>query len=552
AIQKKLRRQKVAFELESRKAKIALSLSSANSSNESPCPTEIATDDRATRTSTGALPSPKGEFSAYYSANTSHNNNHPDNNAESLALYRTAVVSSCFGTFKRSLPLDEVVRLELVTKSNSSSSNSSSSSSSSSSSNSNSNSSSNSNSTTTETAYVPLPSLITAQLGRWQPIREREKNYYEKLFSSSKKKMKDEVRKSQSIFQSKLRQHAELFQKFHHRKRVDAGKLARAIRDKIRKQILKTAKAGESEARARIAALRSNDMKAYGELVNETKNERLKFLLERTDVYLVKIANLMKRGKEEKLAEERGENHQEKEVAVAVQEEKMEKDKNKDYYNDAHSTSESVHQPKNLTGGSLKIYQLAGLKWMVSLYNNKLNGILADEMGLGKTIQTISLIGYLMEVKKNMGPYLVIVPLSTLSNWTNEFKKWFPKCNVITYKGTPQVRKDLVKKEISPGRFNVLLTTYEFVMKDKASLKKMEWQYCIVDEGHRMKNAQSKFAIILSTQYKTLNRLLLTGTPLQNNLPELWALLNFLLPKIFDSVESFDSWFNKPFSQFKA
>ena len=77
----------------------------------------------------------------------------------------------------------------------------------------------------------------------------------------------------------------------------------------------------------------------------------------------------------------------------------------------------------------------------------------------------------------------------------------------------------------------------------------MEWQYCIVDEGHRMKNAQSKFAIILSTQYKTLNRLLLTGTPLQNNLPELWALLNFLLPKFFDSVESFDSWFNKPFSQ---
>jgi len=111
---------------------------------------------------------------------------------------------------------------------------------------------------------------------------------------------------------------------------------------------------------------------------------------------------------------------------------------------------------------------------MVSLYNNKLNGILADEMGLGKTIQTISLIGYLMEVKKNMGPYLVIVPLSTLSNWTNEFKKWFPKCNVITYKGTPQVRKDLVKKEISPGRFNVLLTTYEFVMKDKASLKVSE------------------------------------------------------------------------------
>jgi SNF2 family DNA or RNA helicase len=103
-----------------------------------------------------------------------------------------------------------------------------------------------------------------------------------------------------------------------------------------------------------------------------------------------------------------------------------------------------------------------------------------------------------------------------------------------------------------PARFNVLLTTYEFIMKDKASLRKLQWQYIIVDEGHRMKNAQSKFAQTLGTQYSSKNRILLTGTPLQNNLPELWALLNFLLPTIFNSVDTFDQWFNKPFVAFKA
>jgi superfamily II DNA/RNA helicase len=194
---------------------------------------------------------------------------------------------------------------------------------------------------------------------------------------------------------------------------------------------------------------------------------------------------------------------------------------------------------------------MSGLQWMVSLYNNNLNGILADEMGLGKTIQTIALLAYLIEVKKNNGPYMIVVPLSTLSNWVNELSKWCPDIIKVVYKGTPSQRKSLYKEEIEPGTFNLLLTTYEYVMKDKASLRKHLWQYVIVDEGHRMKNANSKFAQTLGTMYTSKNRLLLTGTPLQNNLPELWALLNFLLPSIFSSVDTFDQWFNKPFSSFK-
>jgi len=184
------------------------------------------------------------------------------------------------------------------------------------------------------------------------------------------------------------------------------------------------------------------------------------------------------------------------------------------------------------------------------LYNNKLNGILADEMGLGKTIQAIALVGYLMEYKNNLGPYLVIVPLSTLSNWVNEFQKWCPSAHLICYKGIPAQRKEIYKEKVKNGHFNVLLTTYEYIIKDKASLRKIMWQYAIVDEGHRMKNAASKFAKTLSSQYETKYRLLLTGTPLMNDLSELWSLLNFLLPSIFNSVDTFDQWFNRPFAQF--
>lgn len=156
----------------------------------------------------------------------------------------------------------------------------------------------------------------------------------------------------------------------------------------------------------------------------------------------------------------------------------------------------------------------------------------------------------MIEFKDNRGPYLVIVPLSTMSNWVNEFRRWCPSITVVVYKGTPAQRKELYKDEVREGHFNVLLTTYEYIIRDKASLRKIPWQYAIVDEGHRMKNAHSKFSSTLGSQYTTSHRLLLTGTPLQNNLPELWALLNFLLPSIFNSVETFDQWFNKPFSQF--
>ncbi|KAK7501203.1 hypothetical protein BaRGS_00007688 [Batillaria attramentaria] len=218
------------------------------------------------------------------------------------------------------------------------------------------------------------------------------------------------------------------------------------------------------------------------------------------------------------------------------------------YYTLAHTVNETVtEQASILVNGKLKEYQIKGLEWMVSLYNNNLNGILADEMGLGKTIQTIALITYLMEKKRVNGPYLIIVPLSTLSNWMYEFDKWAPSVVKIPYKGSPGVRRTL-SPQLKANRFNVLLTTYEYIIKDKAVLSKLRWKYMIIDEGHRMKNHHCKLTQILNTYYNAPNRLLLTGTPLQNKLPELWALLNFLLPSIFKSCATFEQWFNAPFA----
>ncbi|KAK9522138.1 hypothetical protein VZT92_018623 [Zoarces viviparus] len=218
------------------------------------------------------------------------------------------------------------------------------------------------------------------------------------------------------------------------------------------------------------------------------------------------------------------------------------------YYGVAHAVIERVEKQSSLLiNGSLKHYQVQGLEWMVSLYNNNLNGILADEMGLGKTIQTIALITYLMEHKRINGPFLIIVPLSTLSNWVYELDKWSPSVVKISYKGTPVLRRGLVP-QLRSGKFNVLLTTYEYIIKDKHILAKIRWKYMIVDEGHRMKNHHCKLTQVLNTHYVAPRRLLLTGTPLQNKLPELWALLNFLLPTIFKSCNTFEQWFNAPFA----
>ena len=170
-------------------------------------------------------------------------------------------------------------------------------------------------------------------------------------------------------------------------------------------------------------------------------------------------------------------------------------------------------------------------------------------MGLGKTIQTIALFCYIISVKKVTGPFLVVVPLGTLPNWVMEFEKWAPDIKKVIYQGDQTKRKALAFK-MKTHKWNVCLTTYEFILRDKNELSKHRWKYIVVDEGHKMKNSKSKFAQTLGQVYKSDYRILLTGTPLQNNLPELWALLNFLLPKVFSSCDDFERWFKMPMKKY--
>ncbi|XP_066141375.1 chromatin-remodeling complex ATPase chain Iswi [Euwallacea fornicatus] len=199
--------------------------------------------------------------------------------------------------------------------------------------------------------------------------------------------------------------------------------------------------------------------------------------------------------------------------------------------------------PPFIKSGEMRDYQIRGLNWMISLYENGINGILADEMGLGKTLQTISLLGFMKHYKNTAGPHIVIVPKSTLSNWMNEFKKWCPTLRAVCLIGDQEARNALIRDVLMPGEWDVCVTSYEMCIKEKSVFKKFNWRYMVIDEAHRIKNEKSKLSEILR-EFKTTNRLLLTGTPLQNNLHELWALLNFLLPDVFNSSDDFDAWFN--------
>eukprot|EP01116_Phalansterium_solitarium_P010547 TRINITY_DN2543_c0_g1_i1.p1 TRINITY_DN2543_c0_g1~~TRINITY_DN2543_c0_g1_i1.p1 ORF type:complete len:2150 (-),score=617.23 TRINITY_DN2543_c0_g1_i1:724-7173(-) len=213
-----------------------------------------------------------------------------------------------------------------------------------------------------------------------------------------------------------------------------------------------------------------------------------------------------------------------------------------------------IKQPDALTA-ELRSYQLIGLNWLFLLYKQDINGILADEMGLGKTIQTISLLGLLKERKLVTKPHLVIVPATAMQNWQRELSTWCPSLNVVMYSGSAREREMLrsellgsreSRKDDREGARNlpdVLLSTYNLACNkvDRMKLfKKIDYSYIVLDEAHQIKNvASSRYQNLLKLAYKSERRLLLTGTPLQNNINELWALLSFLMPQIFGDAKEF-------------
>ncbi|XP_032825294.1 lymphoid-specific helicase isoform X1 [Petromyzon marinus] len=204
------------------------------------------------------------------------------------------------------------------------------------------------------------------------------------------------------------------------------------------------------------------------------------------------------------------------------------------------------HQPRLFTGGIMRSYQVEGMEWLRILWENGINGILADEMGLGKTVQCIATVALMVE-SSVMGPFLVVAPLSTLPNWISEFKRFTPKIPVMLYHGSADERR-LLRPKIAKkqGELNicpVIVTSYEIAMIDAKYLQTVYWKYLMLDEGHRIKNLNCRLIRELK-RYHSENKLLLTGTPLQNNLAELWSLLNFLLPEVFDDLKSFETWFD--------
>uniref|UniRef100_A0A8C0UR62 Chromodomain helicase DNA binding protein 2 n=1 Tax=Cyanistes caeruleus TaxID=156563 RepID=A0A8C0UR62_CYACU len=203
-------------------------------------------------------------------------------------------------------------------------------------------------------------------------------------------------------------------------------------------------------------------------------------------------------------------------------------------------------QPSYIGGENLELrdYQLEGLNWLAHSWCKNNSVILADEMGLGKTIQTISFLSYLFHQHQLYGPFLVVVPLSTLTSWQREFEVWAPEINVVVYIGDLMSRNmireyEWIHSQSKRLKFNALITTYEILLKDKTVLGSINWAFLGVDEAHRLKNDDSLLYKTL-IDFKSNHRLLITGTPLQNSLKELWSLLHFIMPEKFEFWEDFE------------
>ncbi|KAJ7757542.1 P-loop containing nucleoside triphosphate hydrolase protein [Mycena metata] len=192
-----------------------------------------------------------------------------------------------------------------------------------------------------------------------------------------------------------------------------------------------------------------------------------------------------------------------------------------------------VVQPDAIVGGEMKPYQLAGLAFLAYMYHNGINCILGDEMGLGKTLQTLSLFAHIKETAKSHQPHLIVCPLSVLSSWEAECRRWLPSMHLVRFHGTPGERERVKGLMRENHDIDIVLTTYEMLATgDLSWLKTRHFDCVVLDEGHRIKNSEAevaKHAASLGGQW----RIILTGTPIQNNLVELWGLLHWLYPLIF-------------------
>ncbi|XP_039027568.1 probable helicase CHR10 isoform X3 [Hibiscus syriacus] len=223
---------------------------------------------------------------------------------------------------------------------------------------------------------------------------------------------------------------------------------------------------------------------------------------------------------------------------------------------DARAGDEAVDCADFGVTATLKPHQVEGVSWLIRRYVLGVNVVLGDEMGLGKTLQAISFLSYLKLHRKSPGPFLVLCPLSVTDGWVSEIVKFAPKLEVLRYVGEKEIRRSLrktiykhVKDKPSTTDlslpFDVLLTTYDIALKDQNFLSQIPWHYAVIDEAQRLKNPSSVLYNVLNDRFLMPRRLLMTGTPVQNNLTELWALMHFCMPSVFGTLNQFLSLFKE-------
>lgn len=221
----------------------------------------------------------------------------------------------------------------------------------------------------------------------------------------------------------------------------------------------------------------------------------------------------------------------------------MEKEDEKEEFDFGDDFKENLkYQPKSLVGGVITDHQVKSLNWMIDLFETGTNGLLADQMGLGKTIQAMAFLAYLKDKKKLKGKYIVIAPLSTVGNWKREFDKWLPSMNCHVLYNTAEMRDQCLIENIIPGKFDVIITSYGAVSTCLNYLRRWTFECVVLDEAHRIKNPIAAFSVDIR-RLKTNRKLLLTGTPIHNNIYELWALLNWMMPKLFKNEIIFINFF---------
>ena len=409
---------------------------------------------------------------------------------------------------------------------------------------------------------------------KWKALTEEERAYYEKLAADDKTRYEkeravrdeeylreqEERRKKNAVVETETRMRGSTIQQTDRVTSEFIEKKARTLTQKEKERLEENKRIKDADAK-----IRNQQLAELKQAKAEQAEARLKYLLSQSDIFGHFGVN--KKTDEGKKPQSKADRRASTADELDEDEKAMlDEENDEDPAVPKHENTVLLHQPSWVSGGQMRSYQLEGLNWMIRLYENGINGILADEMGnelaclcidlminpylgLGKTLQSISMIAYLAEYKNKKGPHLVMVPKSTLSNWCNEFARWAPKLRVAKFHGPKEERAVVIESVLKPNikhddrGWDVCITTYEICMLEKTTLFKFAWRYLIIDEAHRLKNEASQFSMIVR-QLQTENRLLLTGTPLQNNLHELWALLNFLLPDVFASSEQFDEWFN--------